>query len=1234
MNDRLLRVTVILSVFALVGVAVAVGGAAAQGLEVEDVEAPFSAPNDAQQTVTATINNTGSSSATDTIEYQTTNGSADGTPTSPFSNTVDSETVTVPGGGTEPVSFSFNTAGLDNASGTTSVDYIQRVIAVNDGANVTQDLTVGTNSSGRVNVEVQDDTLTAQGGVGVSLFDSDKFNSVNDPGPEIRSGTTNSDGKVQFTNLAVGENETESEDYTAVAAADDPEFESGRSQLSLFEPNQDEDGTLITVDRIALPDQFDIDQSSESALGDGEDEIEFNVSILGNLEGERLTNEEFRVFHDGGAAVNIPNGVTFSTGNNGDKIFTVTSNESQRVNFEFVSVENADDGDPIVEFREKAFVLQGEGTVIGDVWNTGSPDLRSLEDVRIWAVQKADVTAQGIRVPPEAATGNVTGNPIPLTDAFNTSGKASFFRVRKTESPDEWTPEEDEILDVTQDYRIDNNGQNFNLSISRVRELNTTDSGVGNGFAVEANVDNPVATNATGAPTGSGMFVTPLEPGYYYIEQSDNQVNASDERFVDDTTGTDEFEPYAVGGLSQFADGGPVAPTVNKSNAPLRRNGNLTFESAQEFSDLSGQQLTDLTDENGEYVLDEMFTDFQAGVDYTIFANKGGFEIEFVDAFVTENGAFFEAGTDENFAMRPINESVEVNVTNLAVVPDEQTARNLGELDNPSAYEAFELENQTDRFSQKVPRDGRSIDVLQVDTQTAASGAPKDETIELSVPDQFADPGTVPDEENFTGRFIEVAGGTVESQDNTNATITINTGDDGQAIVWLQTDLSGSTLGEVPADSVNTGGQVCSTDNAGNEFFSGVIAQSPTDAGIVDATCKEFAGTAVFETAELSGVVTNQNNDPVESTVFLQEIDMGTPASDVADEPAPPGFFFTNHRVEITQTGSNEFAVRQLFDNRTAVNQQLVEEVLIGEETGVTANELRNYQGFATTNFPQIAVAGDATSGVTILTNSDDVTDPGTEDSTYTLPEVPAERPDPITGGGLVDVTPTAIDAQENRGTAVATTVEVDRTSTANIEVSANINFQVDFVDAPSTVNEGDTLDVTANVTNQGGVTAERVIDYGLQDDAGVEVLSDTDTLTLGGGETGTASFSVDTSGLEGNFTNVVTTADDQQGETDDTEIVGAEDEVFTEPLLDEFNAPPQNIPVADGGLDDNLFEDLDGDGDATDLDPTVTVFSAVIRGELTESDLTDEQVDALDWDGDGDFDTSDVVELFSQQIR
>jgi hypothetical protein len=84
-----------------------------------------------------------------------------------------------------------------------------------------------------------------------------------------------------------------------------------------------------------------------------------------------------------------------------------------------------------------------------------------------------------------------------------------------------------------------------------------------------------------------------------------------------------------------------------------------------------------------------------------------------------------------------------------------------------------------------------------------------------------------------------------------------------------------------------------------------------------------------------------------------------------------------------------------------------------------------------------------------------------------------------------------------------------------------------------------------------------------------------------------------------------------------------------------EFVGPPQNIPVSRGGFNDSLVEDLDGDGDATDIRPTVSVFGELIRG--SDLGLTKAQARKLNWNAgspETEVTVADMVTLFGKKIR
>lgn len=122
-----------------------------------------------------------------------------------------------------------------------------------------------------------------------------------------------------------------------------------------------------------------------------------------------------------------------------------------------------------------------------------------------------------------------------------------------------------------------------------------------------------------------------------------------------------------------------------------------------------------------------------------------------------------------------------------------------------------------------------------------------------------------------------------------------------------------------------------------------------------------------------------------------------------------------------------------------------------------------------------------------------------------------------------------------------------------------------------------------------------------------------------------------------GTFTVELTVTDDEGATNTTTQTVDVQPEIlFPSPIPGTgFETPPKNIPPSEGGFDDNLYEDLDGDGDATNVSPTVRVFGELIRGN--DLGLTDEQARALNWNSgspETEVTPADMVSLFGEQIR
>jgi hypothetical protein len=191
--------------------------------------------------------------------------------------------------------------------------------------------------------------------------------------------------------------------------------------------------------------------------------------------------------------------------------------------------------------------------------------------------------------------------------------------------------------------------------------------------------------------------------------------------------------------------------------------------------------------------------------------------------------------------------------------------------------------------------------------------------------------------------------------------------------------------------------------------------------------------------------------------------------------------------------------------------------------------------------------------------------------------------------------------------------------------------FEVTIDSTNSPVTEGENLTVTATVTNTGGKQDTQTVTGRLSGLA--PPVSTPITLDAGNSTTKTRTVATE-AGDAGSYTVNVSSEDDLALAT--VNVTRDSRGNFTEPLpVPGFAGPPQNIPVSQGGFNDSLVEDLDGDGNPTDIGPTVSVFGELIRGN--DLGLTDAQARKLDWNSGSPADkvtVADMVTLFGKQIR
>ncbi|WP_254280247.1 CARDB domain-containing protein [Haloarcula marina] len=199
-----------------------------------------------------------------------------------------------------------------------------------------------------------------------------------------------------------------------------------------------------------------------------------------------------------------------------------------------------------------------------------------------------------------------------------------------------------------------------------------------------------------------------------------------------------------------------------------------------------------------------------------------------------------------------------------------------------------------------------------------------------------------------------------------------------------------------------------------------------------------------------------------------------------------------------------------------------------------------------------LAAPGSATQG-DLIDVSADVTNTGDESATQTvefridtdgddqLDDESALASEEVTldGGDSTTVDFTNIDTSGlTPGDYTHGVVSDDDSASASITIEPvpdPANFDVSNLDAPASATQGDTIDVSADVTNTGDETATQTIEFRIDIDGDGQISDEsalaTEDVTLDGGESTTVDFTdIDTSGLSpGDYTHGVVSEDDSE---------------------------------------------------------------------------------------------------------
>jgi protocatechuate 3,4-dioxygenase beta subunit len=573
-----------------------------------------------------------------------------------------------------------------------------------------------------------------------------------------------------------------------------------------------------------------------------------------------------------------------------------------------------------------------------------------------------------------------------------------------------------QIID-NDDYRVQTTDAE-DTGVRKIDSLNVTNESVGEGFAV---VDLDGDGNVSFAHTR-------LEPEEYYAQVSLDASNTSEEALNGDNP-----ENFAT----NVGDGVLTANVSTVQQSPFSPTANLTLAAAEERARASGANLVDSpgfentfgrdtqgTNANGQYKLNRLFSNFQDGRAYVVIAQNEGFSTDFADVMVRGNGAGFENQYSTNFDLVPeAIEAAQVNVTQVGT----RTMMN-------GTTVAFD--NQSDEFAQNVSRDGTSIDVIEVQTRTEGG-----ELINGSAIVEIEDDDTVAGPGNFTGEFVGAESGSFVQSGND--TVVVTTGDDGVATLLLRVDSNPSSL------------------------LTNKTATLTNDRSAEDRSAVRFVGVTDFQSASISGIVTDTDDTPLPDTaVYVRQFTYG-PADEnrVLIRPDDDG----DTGADRVNEDTDEFVVTlQELDNTG--DYQTV------RTATVTAGELRNYT-FPQSDFPDITVprAGGAFTGFKLYTQTEDQVD-----ASYTLDPVPAVDENISRTDYLVRGVKLEAPFRGRTGNAEAQ-VRPNFTDDANIVIPVQVagaDFVVSGLDAPSAAAQGSSITVEATVQNVGGAAASRNVEF------------------------------------------------------------------------------------------------------------------------------------------------------------
>lgn len=939
-----------------------------------------------------------------------------------------------------------------------------------------------------------DFTVTVTDSNGNGIEGADLVNSTIPTGVEVNGGTTapasndtNADGEATFTVVNVtGESPTSYDlDFTEQLSA------TGNSTT----------GTYITVDEsrgVLTGNIRDLNGNVPSNVGDTE------ITIVGtDGSSNEIYNETFQA-GDSGANDEYTRSVP-TQGSNTQ--YTVSANLSGFDDFS--GTPTVTPGETTTQDIRLERVITPDEINIVNVDPSDTVDVENSIDVTV-NVTSADFAGSSAQQPlentPVEAGVNSETLPSGADDIFigadgtnktidtNADGEATFtISVDSTdyESIEEvvetqirFVATDGNNVNTTQDLSFEGEARSGDGTISGDVDLISDDVSVGvqsenadaaDGVTVHAVGMDRITPNTQTIGSGTGTVpngdeyirvvndstgaVLDVQTDYLVTQSSPVEVTSNTSLpgtgFDVTSDGTGSYSVHALeSGTYRVQSSGNGSFDAPSNITTFTATNDLRYSDIQDrYSDVPAQQ-TDVTGADGEFFLTNLYTNGATGQDYAVIAGDGNGNLGFA------NGYGYDTSVTVEQNVAPGQTDVALAVQQIDVDADSVDIENIGTLSDASDADGNysdvldEFDNTSDEFRQPIPRDGSTVDAIDVTTFLEEGGSELGANVTLTWTNTTG---------NFDGAFLNTAVNgeiTAHSDDQ----ITVNT-EDGNAVVFLQTDRAG--LGTDSNVTINAAMDNAEGTDSTDKQFNGVLAQE-------------------YASADITGVVSDDNDNPVDATVYVNEI---------ADEDAD---------VRVTFEPDDESALENFTATVFDSNGDVVETV------NLTDADMRNFEF---QGFDSDLTLDENTSSFELL--ADRASDRST------LSPVPAVENDPGVSISLTGVSQTG-----ETGSSVSTAVEVDRTSTASIviEGAAAADFRVDNLDPEdANVSADAVFNVSADITNDGDLTGTQDIELQLD---GTTV--DTQSVTLDAGDSTPVVFEVDASDLDaGDYEHAIVSDDD-----------------------------------------------------------------------------------------------------------